>query len=149
MAKGNFFLPKLAARFPSGAQLPDSHALKHRYSSDKRMQLARRLKRDEKNGGVYLHVSAGAYETGGGDEVRREVTHSSRDVAKQYRIAGNPKWGADDEREKTNCVSVRQVCAYGVHDGSPEVDWNHQVLGLYSRVVKAVFDDDGEEGTKA
>lgn len=98
---------------------------------------------------VFLHVSAGTYEAGRGNEIRREVTHPRGDVAKQDRITGNSKWAADGEREKANRVSVRQVCAYGVHDGAPEVDGDYQVLGLHGGVVKAVLDDDGEERAKA
>jgi len=38
---GEAFLPKLAARFPSGAQFADNHALKYMYSLDKGVQLVK------------------------------------------------------------------------------------------------------------
>ncbi len=144
-------MPRLAARLPSGAQLPDSQALgiglllavSSTADSSLRLllselQLVMRL-------GVDLHIASGAEKTSRRDKIRCEVLRARRHTCKQDCISGHAERCANDQREESFRIPVRQDSTDGVNQRSPEVDRNNQVLCLYRRVSEPIFDNNRQE----
>jgi len=96
-----------------------------------------------------LHISTRAKKASCGDQVRGKVLHTWRHTAKQNCITCNAEGGADHEGKKAGAVLVGQDRTDSVHDGSPDVGGDDEILGLDGGVVEAVFDNDGKKCAKA
>lgn len=95
-------IPKLAARFPSGAQLPDSQALivlNKSKCQPRTTQLFESLRGS-------IHVTSGTQKTSRGNEICGEVLDRGGDFTEKNRVAGNPKRCANDERKEALVVLV-------------------------------------------
>lgn len=75
-------------------------------------------------------VPAGAKEAGCGDEVCGEVLDAGTDGREKYRVSYDTHGCHQDEWEEAFLVTITEVCADGVYNCAPEIDWNYQILSL-------------------